>query len=337
MADMTDSPFCQIVKEIGSPIVFREMVSSEAVVRGNDKTLGMTAFHESERPIIQQIFGSDPSTMAEAARMIVEQHAPEGIDLNMGCPVYKITHNFNGAALMKEPALATEIVRAIKHVVSVPVSVKIRTGWENPTECLTFARMLQDAGADLLTVHGRTKKQAYAGYSDWGMIRNVKERVSVPVLANGDIFRAEDAQRALEITKADGVLVARGSLGNPWIFPQIAELLRGHERTRPTIADHAQLILRHAKLHVDFYGPHGTRPSKLEEQSGMASFRKHLSWYSKGIVGAKEIRSALVRVSTIEELERIISPWLSDLRPLTQQRLVSPQPISYAAYGHVGL
>ncbi len=316
MADMTDSPFCQTVKEVGSPVVFREMVSSEAVVRGNDKTLSMTAFDVSERPIVQQIFGCDPSTMAEAARIIMEAHAPDGIDINMGCPVYKITSNFNGAALMKEPVLATEIVRAIKQAVTVPVSVKIRTGWEDPTECLTFARVLQDAGADLLTVHGRTKKQAYAGYSDWGMIRSVKERVSIPVLANGDIFSAQDAKRALNVTRADGVLVARGCLGNPWIFPQIEELLtHGSIHTLPTVADHARLILHHAQRHMDAYGPRG-----------MTSFRKHLSWYSKGIAGAKEIRSALVRVSTLPELEIVLAPWLTDQRPLNTQRLVSPQP-----------
>ena len=316
MADMTDSPFCQTVKEVGSPTVFREMVSSEAVVRGNDKTLGMTAFDESERPIVQQIFGCDPATMAEAARIIMEQHAPDGIDINMGCPVYKITSNFNGAALMKEPTLAMEIVQAIKRAVTVPVSVKIRTGWDNPTECLAFARVLQDAGADLLTVHGRTKKQAYAGYSDWGMIRSVKECVSIPVLANGDIFSAQDAKRALNVTQTDGVLIARGCLGNPWIFPQIEEVLaHGEMRTQPTLRDHAQLILRHAKRHMHAYGPRG-----------MTSFRKHLSWYSKGIAGAKEIRLALVRVSTLSQLETILAPWLTDLRPLNTQRLVSPQP-----------
>lgn len=319
MADMTDSAFCQTVKDVGTPILFREMVSSEAMVRENERTREMVEFVEGERPIIQQIFGSDPATMAEAARIVESEYGPEGIDINMGCPVYKITSNFNGAALMKDAQLATQIISQMKAAISCPLSVKIRAGWDSHEECVEFARVVEAAGADLITVHGRTKKQAYAGYSDWSAIRRVKEAVGIPVLANGDIFSAEEAKRALAVTGADGILVARGGLGNPWIFPQIHELLTtGAVHTRPTVREHFELVLRHAHRHIAQYGP-----------KGLSTFRKHISWYTKGMKGAKDVRSALVRITTMAELESLLQPFLQDDSVMELQRLASPQPASY--------
>ena len=221
MADMTDSPFCQIVRKIGgADIVFREMVSSEAIVRHNAKTLGMTDFVLAERPIVQQIFGADPRVMARATAIVMEHAAPEGIDINMGCPVYKITSNFNGCALMKEPERAAAIIREMKRAVreSVPISVKIRLGWSNPDDFKTFIPVIEEAGADLITIHGRTKAQGYSGISDWERIRQAKEIARVPVLANGDIHEPHQVASVLEQTQADGVLIARGALGNPWFF-----------------------------------------------------------------------------------------------------------------------
>lgn len=297
MADMTDSAFCQIVRQIGgADIVYREMVSAEAVVRDNVKTLGMTDFVEAERPIVQQIFGSDPLVMAKAAAIIMEHAGPEGIDINMGCPVYKITSNFNGCALMKEPNRAAAIIKEIKNAIGeTPLSVKIRLGWNDPDDFKTFIPVIEDAGANLITIHGRTKAQGYSGKSDWGRIAEAKKIARVPLLANGDIHEPHQVKEALETTGADGVLIARGALGNPWFFNQT---------TNPQIIsleERCKVVLEHARLHLQQYG-----------EKGMVTFRKHLAWYFKTskigfeIPGIKEIRAELVRISTLTELENIL-------------------------------
>ncbi|MBI2551593.1 tRNA dihydrouridine synthase DusB [Candidatus Uhrbacteria bacterium] len=320
MADMTDSAFCRVVRlaagsvqlaapkfelnnlaascslpAAGYPIMFREMVSSEAVVRGNEKTLGMTDIHPDERPLVQQIFGSEPATMAESARIIEAQHHPEGFDINMGCPVYKITHNFNGAALMKEPARATAIIKAMKAVITVPLSVKIRAGWSDKTECFEFAKAIEDAGADLITVHGRTKVQGYSGKSEWDVIRQAKEKVSIPVLANGDIHSPTLVPGALKQTGCDGVLIARGALGNPWFFRDTADVLAGKEPVHITLEERIRVVLMHARLHAEQHG-----------QGGITTLRKHLSWYFKGQPGVKEWREKMMKMTTLEELEEVL-------------------------------
>ncbi len=314
MADMTDSAFCRTVKSLSSPIVFREMVSAEAVIRGNNKTLEMTSIHPDERPLVQQIFGSNPETMAEAVRIIDREHNPDGFDVNMGCPVYKLVCNFNGASLMKEPERAAAIVRAMKQATSKPVSVKIRLGWEDPKECFAFAKALEEAGADLLTVHGRTRMQGYAGESDWEMIRQLKEQVSIPLLANGDMFTAPLAVKALVYTKCDGILIARGALGNPWIFRQIEELLsrdttplpgplprREREIQAISIEERVDTIRFHLNLHIEQYG-----------EKSVATFRKHLTWYLKGLDGAKKYKERLHTAPTREDVEMILGKMRMD-------------------------
>lgn len=293
MADMTDSAFCRTVKSIGSPIVFREMVSSEAVVRGNNKTMQMADIHESERPLIQQIFGARPQAMAESARIIEETHHPEGIDINMGCPVYKITSSFNGAALMKDVETATKIVKAMKAAISVPLSVKMRAGWSDNTECIEFAKYIEDAGADLITVHGRTKEQAYTGTSNREVVAKVKESVSIPVLYNGDVFAWQDFFDALEQTKCDGVLIARGALGNPWIFKQIEQKLAGETPEEVSLEERIRVVLAHLDLHLAQYG-----------EDRLPTFRKHLSWYFKGLPHFKQFRQELMTAQTRSEVER---------------------------------
>lgn len=297
MADMTDSPFCRIVRRIGgADIVFREMVSSEALVRDNEKTLKMAEYHPEESPIVQQIFGADPLTMARAAEIVMKHSNPAGIDINMGCPVYKITSNFNGCALMKDPELAGNIVKEMKRAIGdTPLSVKIRLGWSDPDDFKNFIPAIEQAGAELITIHGRTKEQGYSGVSDWNRIAEAKAIATVPLLANGDIHEPTQVDEALKVTGADGALIARGALGNPWFFSLV-------ENDREiSLEERKKVVMEHAKLHVEQYG-----------EKGVVTFRKHLSWYFKTnkigfyINGLKEWRSKIVRVKTLTELEELL-------------------------------
>lgn len=273
--------------------MFREMVSSEAVVRNNQKTLDMARIDEAERPLIQQIFGSDPSVMAEAARILEEKFHPDGIDINMGCPVYNIVSNFNGASLIREPERASAIIKAVKAAVKVPVSVKTRLGWSKDTDVLDFVKVLEDAGAALISIHGRTKEQGYSGTANWVRIGEATQNTSLPVLLNGDVIDAETMKQALDISGADGVLIGRGALGNPWIFGT----------AQPTLAERIATVRRHARLHAERYGSHG-----------LIKLRKHLPFYFKKELGAsmpgvdlKELRYKLVRVTTVEDLDVVLS------------------------------
>jgi len=299
MADMSDLPFCLICKQHGAPVMFREMVSSEAIARMNPKTLKMAEFDERERPLVQQIFGSDPHVMAEAARIIEEKFHPDAIDINMGCPVYNIVSNFNGAFLIKEPARASAIIKAMKAAVTVPVSVKTRLGWSKDTDCLEFVKVVEDAGADLISMHGRTKEHGYSGKANWDRIGEARRRVpNVPFLVNGDITSPELARQALEKSGADGALIGRGALGNPWIFRQISDSLSGLKANNyqpSAIEDRLFVIREHARLQVEHYGEHG-----------LIKLRKHLPWYFKGFSEWKDVRSELVRVSTLDQLNQIL-------------------------------
>ena len=322
MADMTDSAFCQVIRDIGgADIVYREMVSSEAIVRDNEKTLGMTDFVEGERPIVQQIFGADPKTMAKAAEIVMNHAHPEGIDINMGCPVYKLTSNFNGAALMKDAELAAEIVREMKQAIGdTPLSVKIRLGWDDPDTFKTFIPKMEEAGAQLITMHGRTKAQGYSGKSDWERIRQAKEIATVPFLANGDIHEWHQVDDALKQTGADGVLIARGALGNPWFFSQYV-----NQDGTVTPEERARVILKHAKLHVAhnarlrMLSSMGKLKGLTEEElqdKAIVTFRKQLSWYFKSnkigfdVPGIKEWRGRLVRVQSIDEMEKLLKEFV---------------------------
>lgn len=327
MADMTDLPFCVVVRTVNGatshmPVMFREMVSSEAVVRENAKTMEMARFDEIERPLIQQIFGADPEVMGRAAAMIMERWNPDGIDINMGCPVYKLTSHFNGAALMKEPERAQKIVRAVRQAIgsSTPLSIKIRLGWSLPTEAREFAKTLEESGADCITVHGRTKTQGYTGVADWNEIGEIKKGVSIPVLANGDVVDGSSAQRALTQSNANGVMIARGALGNPWVFQEIAQQLRHHgqdhdqvdsgpppwrgrqARMTTTLTEKISVILEHARLMQVHYGDHG-----------IVLFRKHIVWYFKRLGATKAFRQELMGIQTLEELQSRISSLPSTL------------------------
>jgi tRNA-dihydrouridine synthase B len=301
MADMTDSAFCRVAKRLGAPVVFREMISAEGLIHGSKKSFGMGAFHEEERPLVQQLFGADPASMAEATRMIDEAYHPDGFDINMGCPVYKITSNFNGAALMRDPDRATAVIKAMRGATDKPVSVKLRLGWSKPDEVLDFIKVVEAAGAALVTIHGRTKEQGYSGVADWEMVGRAKQQVEIPVLCNGDIHSPEAAVKALAISGCDGVLIARGALGNPWIFRQIEAALKGETWSVPTLAERIAVVREHAGLHVTQY----------EEHSDLVTFRKHVTWYFKGLPGAKSFRDRMVKIASLEELDSILEEFLA--------------------------
>lgn len=311
MADMTDSPFCRICREVVGKdfIIFREMVSAEAIVRGNEKTLKMCEFEEIERPIVIQLFGSNPDKIAEAAKIVVEKYHPDGIDINMGCPVPKITNkNLAGASLMRDHERAVNIVKALKNAdLGVPVSVKTRLGWGSDEEIFEFVPKLEQAGADSISIHSRTKVQGYSGKANWERISEVKKLIKIPVIANGDINSEEDIEACLKITDADGVMIGRGALGNPWIFSSViarrsqideAIPLKQEIASLPIVArnDIIKIVLRHAELHLAHYG----------EKFGLKTFRKHLLLYFKGISGMKDFKKELVKVNTIDDLKNIL-------------------------------
>lgn len=295
MADLTDLPFCLVCKERGASLMFREMISSEAVVRKNPKTLEMAKVDDRERPLIQQIFGSDPATMAESARIIEEMFHPDGFDINMGCPVYNVVSNFNGAFLIKEPKRASSIIKAVKAIVKSPVSVKTRLGWDDDSEILEFVKVIENAGADLVSIHGRTKAQGYSGKSNWKRIGEARKNTSLPLLVNGDITSPETAKTAMEQSGADGVLVGRGALGNPWIFRRIESYLTdGTFLPEPTIEERFATMITHAEYHAARYN------------GSIIKLRKHLPWYVKGFPHLRELKSKLVRVSTVDDLKNLI-------------------------------
>lgn len=304
MADMSDLPFCLVCKDKGAPLMFREMVSSEAIVRMNPKTLDMAKFDERERPLVQQIFGATPAVMAEAARIIEEKFHPDGIDINMGCPVYNLTSNFNGAFLIKEPERASAIIKAMKAAVKVPVSVKTRLGWSQDTDCLEFVKVIEAAGADAISLHGRTKEQGYTGVSNWDRVGEARRNTTLPFLVNGDIT-AENVKDALARSGADGVLIGRGALGNPWVFAQVIKAIdpsRDVNAVYPDLATRIATVKEHAALHLLRYG-----------ERGLVLFRKHLSYYFKKElkqvyphVDWTDVRAKLVRVTTMDELNGIL-------------------------------
>lgn len=294
MADFTDAPFCRVCREVAGKdfIIFREMVSAEAIVRGSEKTLKMCEFDEVEQPIVLQLFGGDPEIIKEAAKILVNKFKPDGIDINMGCPVPKIAKKGKaGASLMKDQDRAVEIVKALKSAnLGVPVSVKTRLGWAKDDEILEFAPKLEKAGADLITIHGRTKKQGYSGIANWDRIAEVKKLVNIPVIANGDVGSREDMDECLKITGADGVMIGRGALGNPWVFKmQNAKCKIKNDELK-------QVVLKHAELHLKHYG----------DEYGLKTFRKQLLYYFKGFPGVKELRQELVKVKNIDDLEKIL-------------------------------
>lgn len=295
MAGVTDRAFREICIEYGASYTVTEMVSSKGLTMGDRKSDKLMLLGETERPAAVQIFGCDPKIMAEAAKM-AESTGCCAVDINMGCPAPKVSGNGGGSALMKEPDLAAKIVEACVNAVALPVTCKIRSGWdENSINAVQMSKMLENAGAAAITVHGRTRKQMYAPPVDIDIIKQVKENVKIPVIGNGDVTDYESAKRMYEYTGCDFVMIGRGALGAPWIFGMINKKAAGEEVSEPTVEEKMDIMLRHIARLCEYKG----------EYIGMREARKHAGWYIKGMRGAAEMRRSIGTLETLEQLREL--------------------------------
>lgn len=294
MAGVTDLAFRQICREHGAGLTVTEMASAKALEYGDKKTPRLLRLAPGEHPASAQIFGSDPACMARSAKRALELSGCDIIDINMGCPAPKIVGNGDGSALMKSPDLAARIVAAVKQAVPVPVTVKFRMGWDaQSVNCVEFARLCERAGADMVAVHGRTRSQQYSGTANWDIIRAVKEAVSIPVAANGDVFAPQDVPRILAHTGADFVMIGRGSLGDPWIFERAHALMQtGVLPPLPPFAERIDTAVRQIELAV---ADKGERVALLEA-------RKHVNWYLKGVSHVRDFKKRISALTRLDEL-----------------------------------
>lgn len=294
MAGVTDLPFRLLVREQGCDLTFTEMVSSKAIQFKNRQTWKMLDLEA--QPTGVQLFGSDPQVMAQAARVAQAQGAAV-IDINMGCPVPKVVGNGEGAALMRAPDLAFSIVKAVSRAVSIPVTAKIRAGWDRKSvNAVEFAQGLAQAGARAITVHGRTREQMYSGSADWEIIGQVVRAVSVPVIGNGDIWSGTDALAMLRQTGCRGVMLARGVLGNPWLFAEVSAALSGREYQPPTIGQRIKTALRHFHLELEY----------REERKAVLFMRKHLAWYLKGMPETAALKKQIFTLTSPRRIEELL-------------------------------
>ncbi|HIU74471.1 MAG TPA: tRNA dihydrouridine synthase DusB [Candidatus Pelethocola excrementipullorum] len=297
MAGVTDLPFRVLCKEQGAGLICMEMISAKAILYKSKNTETLMEMHPSEHPVSLQLFGSDPDIISEMAKQI-EDRPFDILDINMGCPVPKVVNNGEGSALMKNPDLIKEIVSKTVKAIKKPVTVKIRRGFdEEHVNAVEIAKIIEDCGAAAVAVHGRTREQYYAGKADWEIIREVKEAVSIPVIGNGDVDAPVKAKQMMEETDCDGVMIARGAQGDPWIFSRTLHYLEtGEVPPKPSKEEVVETMLRHARMQLDYKGNY----------TGIREMRKHIAWYTGGFPHSAKLRAAINEIETYEELENLL-------------------------------
>ena len=294
MAGICNSAFRRICKEMGCGLIYAEMVSDKAITFQNKKTLDMLYMTDEERPIVQQIFGSDKESFIESAKYIYEVMSPDIIDINMGCPVPKVAVRAQaGSALLKNPEKIYEIVKAVVDAVPIPVTVKIRSGWDSKSiNAVEVAKTIEKAGASAICIHPRTRSQGYSGKSDWSIIKDVKEAVSIPVIGNGDIKTPEDAKRMIDETNCDAVMIGRGVLGNPWLIENTINYLDGKSTRKISVDEKIDMCLKHLEMLKDL----------KDEKRACLEIRNHISWYFKGIKSVNELKKKIYQTNNIHDI-----------------------------------
>src|SRR5258705_1205544 len=305
MAGVSESPFRRLCRQHGADVVVTEFLSAEGIRRENEATLQKLAFGPDERPIGGQIFGADPAPTGEAARLVSDVFQPEFIDINFGCPVKKVVRRNGGSGCLRDLDVVQQVIRAVAAATHLPVTCKIRSGWnEEMRDPVQIALRCQDAGASVIALHPRTRTQMYTGSARWEEIAAVVDAVEIPVLGNGDIKTAEDAIRMHQQTNCAGIMIARGSYGQPWIFNQVKDLLAGRpKRPAPSVADRFAVALDHARKVMAY---------ETDPRGAAIEFRKHLGWYSKGLHGSADLRKKLYAVTSFSEVEGIFADYLAN-------------------------
>ncbi len=297
MAGITDLPFRIICKRCGADVVYSEMISAKALCYKNEKSIKMLKTTDDEYPCVVQLFGSEPDVMSLAVELYINNSDFAGIDINMGCPVPKVVKSGEGSALMRNPDKAYDIVRAVKDKSGLLLSIKIRSGWnENEINAVEFSHLMQKAGADMIIVHPRTREQFFSGHSDWNIIKQVKDALDIPIIASGDITSPEAAAEIIELTKADGIMIGRAAMGNPWIFSQIKQHQNEGFYTKPTVNE----IKEQIKVHLDM------ALEDCNEHYSIANMRKHIFWYTKGLPNSAKIRNKISAAETKAEVLEIL-------------------------------
>jgi nifR3 family TIM-barrel protein len=306
-AGVSESPFRRLCREFGADVVVTEFVSAEGIVRGNEKTLDYLRFDEEERPIGVQIFGADPDAMGRAAAFVTETFDPDFVDINFGCPVKKVVKRNGGSGCLRDLDLVEDIIRACVAATHLPVTTKIRSGFdEQSRDPVGIALRCQDAGSRVVTLHARTRADMYSGHARWEEIAAIVEALEIPVIGNGDVRTGDDARRMRDETGCHGIMIARGSHGDPWIFKEARAALNGEPLPGPpSVEERFYICIKHARNAVAF---------EADQEKAMREFRKHLGWYTKGLPGGKHLRQELFQVLSLQQAEDLLEGYLDDYR-----------------------